>query len=788
MTQPITVLDALVQALERAGLYNRNAEIGPIAILWPDGARQWERVVPILRDTHKLPILTLGDYDPQHPEAKTGPAIWVRAELASTSADASTSEGTASGQLPIVYLPGIRKDVFRAVEDAPAEIQPLLFLQFRGTLFLQPNGKDWTLPAFFQNAQHGLGITVDTSEATKSALVSTAPQLLSRSLTDLRNHAGGIDVEYLASILIPDPVRRILEWIDDPETTRAGLDDAVWDVFRKQLKDKYQLDPERDGVLEGARRLGEAKAGTNWDAVWARFAEAPSSYPHIPDRLRAARPSGKQQRTLFEAAVSYHWPQENEEEETQLRHALLALDDMTDKEARAKLVDLNQIHAARRSCIWARLGQSPLAFALEQLAFIAEKTTNAFPAGSVATMQAAYTDWGWQIDAKAIEVGVDLSIADRQAIDAALHAIYTPWLWTTAQNFQHAIADEKLPTMPTPRTAQPGTCVLFADGLRYDLGSRLVEKILQAGGKAEIAGGIGPLPGVTPSAKPAQSPIAHRLQAGSSLNAVATGTTLSIDAFRKLLKDEGWQVLQNDEVGSPDSQALAWTEFGNIDKQGHADPGGLPQQAAQEIERIRQRIAALIYAGWSRVEVITDHGWLLTPRPMKKSDLPISVVIERKGRCARLKDGAAVTVQTIPWIWDGNVRIAIAPAISCFEDGKRYEHGGVSLQECIVPTITVSGAAPAPRVAVGFSTVVWRGLRCVVELDGASAGTSIDIRQKANDPATSLVAQPGIVDESGNTRVLIEDNANETLAAVIVVLDNAGTVLAQRQTIVGGDA
>ena len=40
----MTVLDALLQSLTRAGEYNRYDQVAPAVILWPDKERQWEPV------------------------------------------------------------------------------------------------------------------------------------------------------------------------------------------------------------------------------------------------------------------------------------------------------------------------------------------------------------------------------------------------------------------------------------------------------------------------------------------------------------------------------------------------------------------------------------------------------------------------------------------------------------------------------------------------------------------------------------------------------------------------
>ena len=71
--------------------------------------------------------------------------------------------------------------------------------------------------------------------------------------------------------------------------------------------------------LKVAEYLGQRDDA--WDSVWRRFAEAPTSTRHIPDRLRGARPApSKKGEGLFDRHDA--WPQVNEEEESSLRAAL----------------------------------------------------------------------------------------------------------------------------------------------------------------------------------------------------------------------------------------------------------------------------------------------------------------------------------------------------------------------------------------------------------------------------------------------------------------------------------
>ena len=119
-----TVLDRLVEALARASRHSPGVEEAPAALLWPDGEEQWRPLLPRLRA--RLPqLLTLGPYDP---EARTGPAIWIKCVLAGTLPEAKL----LAGEVPVVYLPGVARQTLRAGEECPRSLQPLVELLYRG--------------------------------------------------------------------------------------------------------------------------------------------------------------------------------------------------------------------------------------------------------------------------------------------------------------------------------------------------------------------------------------------------------------------------------------------------------------------------------------------------------------------------------------------------------------------------------------------------------------------------------------------------------------------------------
>src|SRR6059058_3535683 len=107
--------------------------------------------------------------------------------------------------------------------------------------------------------------------------------------------------------------------------------------------------------------------------------------------------------------------------------------------------------------------------------------------------------------------------------------------------------------------------------------------------------------------------------------------------------------------------------------------------------------------------------------------------------------------------------------------GVEYDHGGLSLQECVVPQLAIQ-AGTSPAVSAKIESFKWAGLRCRVKVTGTFDGCMIDLRDKAADPSTSLaVARP--VGTDGAAALVVTDDTREGSATTLVLLDPAGTVL-----------
>ena len=771
LPQTRTFLDALTEAIEVASAHNRQDQVAPDAILWTDKDRQWEVLVPSLKG--RLHLFVLGKYSP---DKHIGPAYWLRCVIARTI----PHPGLPLGKVPVLYLPGYSRQDMRAVETCPVELQPLAELQYRGVIWSQKNGRDWTVNSFLQNRDGGLGIRVQADHGTKEALQRSLAKLAEEPI-DAIYQAAPLRAFYLDGLIHPDNVKNVLRWLNDPEGYRDKCTDQEWAAFVALCGSHYDFQPDRDSPVTAAEKLGLQHG--NWGTVWRRFAEAPASYRTIPDRLREAKP----QITLPLFDRSESWPQNNETAEASLREALLRLSNMDSDAARRSILELEQDHGERRTWVWASLGSAPLAKAIEHLATLAKVTERMAWGTSVSEIVHSYASTGWVADMAVLDALASVErLDDVKPVRMAVRTVYRPWLERIVEVFQDAVADSEANgyEAASPPEVSARTCLLFVDALRFDLAQRLGAILEQNGIEVELEPRLTALPSVTATAKPAISPVASKLVGGDGFDTVvkANGSKVTAQLLRRLVGDAGFQVLGAEEIG--DTTGRAWSESGSIDAYGHEHGWRVAHHAVAELRGLADRIAGLLDYGWQKVVVVTDHGWLLIPDGLPKAELPEHLTEIRKGRCARLKEGSQADQQVLSWHWNRTVRIAVAPGIHCYEAGKEYEHGGLSPQECVVPILTATGQAS--RATVSISKVRWRRLRCNITIEGSATGARVDIRTKGADAATTLAMGGKELGAESEVSLLVEDAAREDEAALVVVVGSDGTVLAQTSTIVGG--
>jgi hypothetical protein len=764
----------LLEALELSFLDSLRTPDGsetPIALLWPDTERQWAGLVTRLQTA--LPqLFVLGGYDAAK---RTGPAIWLRCVVDRVLEDVALDDDV----VPILYLPGVARQSLREGHDCPRELQPLIELQYRGRVWHQRNGRDWTVEAFLIS-EDGVGLEIAQDARTVEALHRSLTLLAETPLEGLYERR--LDADDFDRLAISDPIRDLLRWMGAGDAFRKSEGDARWKSFCSVCAAEFKFDPDKKSPSDAAAAIVEGTG--KWDAVWQRFKEAPKLYPNVAQLLRE-NPTPLLYRGSERDAAG------NSDAEHQLRTELAAIADAPHATAVSKVIALEAEHGKRREWVWAQLGESPLATALAPLARLASATATVLGGATVDGVVSAYTKDGWRCDGAALEALVSVKApVDVALVQNVVRALYLPWLDASARHFQNLIqgADAKIRALVSGSEQEKDSCLVFADGLRYDVAHMLAGRLEAGGFRTSLRHRLAPLPTVTATAKPFAALSYDRIEGGEDIIDFRPRMKNSAQpADPQRLRDEmaarGIDLLGDEIRPAKPGVNGGWIETGHLDELGHKLGIRLAPQIDTEIDALVEQITGLLEAGWTRIRVVTDHGWLLMPGGLPYVAVPGHLTATKWSRCATVKGDAKPSVPVYAWHWNPHVRIASPPGVASFAPHAEYSHGGVSPQECIVPELVVERGVEGTNASI--TAVSWRGMRCRVTVATNNPSVLVDLRLNWKQADTSIVVSPKEAGPAGEASLAVADDTHEGAAATLVVMDAAGNVLDRRTTTVG---
>lgn len=757
-----TVLDALVARLrEQAKRFNPTLESAPVAILWTDEKREWEAVLHKIKDA--VPELhSLGAYAP---DERTGPGVWLR-----MVADRQAGK-LGAGETPVLYLPGVgngqlRTDL-RGLKDDP-QLAPVAELQYRGCFWRQDNGKDWTLRAFLESKRGGAGLKVAGTQGALQMLKTAMGKLLMQNLPALVDQT--LDERYLDELINPSPDETVLRWLTASDVIQEEKGEA-WESFVATTRTRFGVDLGK-GPLEVAQRILASQPGEAAYPLWAKYEAHWQSYPEAYEIFRVIAPPD-----LLQGAERY--PRLNDADEKRLAEALehaASLDPVA--VAQAVLAEEAR-HAVRRDTLWAKQGRAPLATALGHLSKVATAFLATSPGGTAREVAQHYADQGWRIDAAArAAMAIAQEYELEKPIYGILEALYRRWQEKQAEVFQALVKRDGYPEWSLPEVPD-GTVVLFVDGLRLDLARELEAMLgIENGLNVSLEHGFTSIPSVTSSGKVWVSPVcklAHGGNGGGFEPTLPKGA-YTADKLRKVMEAEVYAIVDTESPSL--AYGKGWAEFpGDIDSDGHNKGLKLARAVSAHLADLARTIRRLLAVGWKQVWVVTDHGWLLLPGGLPKAELPAKLTETKWGRCAVLKDAVAdQDWLVLPWSFDPAVRVALAPGISAFSSGREYDHGGLSVQESVVPLVRIERkgtVAGQPSLV----SVTWNTRKTICSVTVANAtGLAVGLERLGN-----AIGEAESIDADGKGRVIFEEVDDLIGEQVVVILRRDGLKVAEER-------
>lgn len=275
-----------------------------------------------------------------------------------------------------------------------------------------------------------------------------------------------------------------------------------------------------------------------------------------------------------------------------------------------------------------------------------------------------------------------------------------------------------------PKLQQSGTKVayLMVDALRYELGVAL-EKQLAEDGKVELKPALAQLPSITLVGMASLLPGARE---GLQLLKNDSGYTpylgdqpvSNVSQRMEILRKRYGQRFQEGRLEEfvrnrfdiEDDVELLVLRSVEIDSHFENHPDTAPTEIINALKRIRVTVHKLKDAGFSEVVIATDHGFFMNTHAGAGdtcSKLPGDWLNEHQ-RCL-LGDGSNDSHHYLLSAEKAGIRgdfasIAGPLSMASYKSGMLYYHGGASLQECIVPVITLQLDAPE-QTSVSQATV-----------------------------------------------------------------------------------
>lgn len=322
----------------------------------------------------------------------------------------------------------------------------------------------------------------------------------------------------------------------------------------------------------------------------------------------------------------------------------------------------------------------------------------------------AVSDYDWQ-DAQGVMAPVKTQVRKQYGkLVEKVQLIFTRHLeqtgWPLAGQLANADVFDRI---VAPKLQKNGHKVAYfmVDALRYELGVAL-ERQLAEDGQVEVQAALAQLPSITAVGMASLLPGAGQLlkltkDAQSMVPVLGDQVVETVAQRMDVLKKRYGQRFQEGRLEdfvrnrfdvSPDTDLLVLRSV-EIDSYFENHPDTAPTEITNALKRIRISINKLKERGFSEVVIATDHGFFMNTHAgagdvCSKPQGNWMTVHDRCGLGDGSADGHHFVVTADKMGIRGDFPKFAAPqTLAAYRSGLLYYHGGASLQECVVPVISM---------------------------------------------------------------------------------------------------
>lgn len=400
--------------------------------------------------------------------------------------------------------------------------------------------------------------------------------------------------------------------------------------------------------------------------------------------------------------------------------------------------------AERTTGFWARVAQDKVPWAaLGDVARIAcllseyRGVENGWRTAADAV--AWYTQFGWRLDAEAESLFVenDRLPSALQRVRTRLRRASLRSLDRIGRRFSELVDANPTEVFGLPSAGELALieverrkgpmALVFLDACRFDLGCRLAD-LLNLGEpqrRAEVKTAVAPLPSVTALGMAFALPI---LRSELKVAPASDARSFRVEAngfpgdLTQKQQREKWLISRfkaaemltvNDviedrfEMATPRGKRLVVVHGAEFDKDGHE--GELELKGGDEnLSRYARAIRRLRDKGYSRVVIVTDHGFFhwQPDDDEKMADKPTGEVLWSSRRAIIGRGLAHKSALVLP-VPRSELQVASPRSVAVWSTygGLGFFHGGAMLQELIIPVVVAAWPSKAAKVGVVLKPV-----------------------------------------------------------------------------------